>query len=751
MYDDENRLTGVTSPDPASSVEMGYDEWGNRTHAANGYATTDIEYDGDHRLTRRADQITGRTFESRYQYDPDDQLTDVWYPSGNHVAYDYDHGRLARVYDTTRNLEFATGFVFHPSGGLASYTTGNGVVHTTTYDARYRTDHIGSRKTSDDDVLGLTYGYDAVGHVTSIQDHRGGTTSATFDYDDLDRLTTANGAWGSLAWEYHVIGNRLLQTKNGVDTHYDYTTTNHLDHTSGGQAESFTYDAAGLLRTDGRGSYWYTPNSLQEQAEVAGATTWYRYDADGQRVRKVSGSEVSSTDYVRGPLGVLSEFEGAGDVLGWSVDYIYAAGRLIATTKPPTGAWHTIAVTTVGGAGTVTSSPTGVDCGPACTGRFTRQSAVTLTATPGPGQTFTGWSGACSGASPTITVTVTGDLACTAWFSTNPQVTVTTTGSGGGTVTSAPGGISCPGTCTAAYAPGIHVTLTATPEAGSRFAGWSGDCSGPSSTATVTLDGARACTATFTRTDTLSVGKSGDGAFESLVTSDPVGVSCGDTCAATYDADTSVTLSADAAEGYEFQGWSGAGCGTGTVTMDQARNCTAEFAAPPPTGCEPEAEQRCQDQGGRWDSSACLCDILYLDPLAIALDGRPVRLTGLAGGVSFDLDGDGVRERVAWTVAGAAVGFLALDRDGDGGIDHLGELFGQTVSGRRRPEGTANSFARPRGVRPAGARRERRRVDQRGGRGVRAAAAVGGPEPRRRVAAGRTPHAGAGGNRVDSN
>ena len=137
--------------------------------------------------------------------------------------------------------------MFHPSGGLASYTTA------TASSIRRRTtpgtgpDHIGSRKTSDDDVLGLTYGYDAVGHVTSIQDHRGGTTSATFDYDDLDRLTTANGAWGSLAWEYDVIGNRLLQTKNGVDTHYDYTTTNHLDHTSGGQAESFTYDAAGLL------------------------------------------------------------------------------------------------------------------------------------------------------------------------------------------------------------------------------------------------------------------------------------------------------------------------------------------------------------------------------------------------------------------------------------------------------------------------------------------------------------------------
>ena len=41
----------------------------------------------------------------------------------------------------------------------------------------------------------------------------------------------------------------------------------------------------------------------------------------------------------------------------------------------------------------------------------------------------------------------------------------------------------------------------------------------------------------------------------------------------------------------------------------------------------------------------------------------------------------------------ASVGFLALDRDGDGRIDHPGELFGQTVLGRRRPEGSANSFA----------------------------------------------------------
>ena len=49
---------------------------------------------------------------------------------------------------------------------------------------------------------------------------------------------------------------------------------------------------------------------------------------------------------------------------------------------------------------------------------------------------------------------------------------------------------------------------------------------------------------------------------------------------AAYDYNTSVTLTAAAATGSTFTGWSGAGCsGTGacTVTMDAAKNVTANF------------------------------------------------------------------------------------------------------------------------------------------------------------------------------
>jgi hypothetical protein len=51
----------------------------------------------------------------------------------------------------------------------------------------------------------------------------------------------------------------------------------------------------------------------------------------------------------------------------------------------------------VNGNGTVTSTPSGIDCGSVCEAEFDADTPVTLTATPASGSTFTGWSGACSG------------------------------------------------------------------------------------------------------------------------------------------------------------------------------------------------------------------------------------------------------------------------------------------------------------------------------------------------------------------
>src|SRR5262249_4991527 len=69
-----------------------------------------------------------------------------------------------------------------------------------------------------------------------------------------------------------------------------------------------------------------------------------------------------------------------------------------------------------------------------------------------------------------------------------------------------------------------------------------------------------------TSPQTLTVTLAGTGS--GTVTSSPAGISCPGTCSAAFGSGTSVTLTATAASGSTFAGWSGAGCsGTGPCTV----------------------------------------------------------------------------------------------------------------------------------------------------------------------------------------
>jgi hypothetical protein len=79
-------------------------------------------------------------------------------------------------------------------------------------------------------------------------------------------------------------------------------------------------------------------------------------------------------------------------------------------------------------------------------------------------------------------------------------------------------------------------------------------------------------------TFTLTLTKAGSGAGS--VTSSPAGIKCGVTCAAPFDENSSVTLTATPSSGSSFAGWSGACEGTTTscvVSMDSAKSVTATF------------------------------------------------------------------------------------------------------------------------------------------------------------------------------
>jgi hypothetical protein len=232
------------------------------------------------------------------------------------------------------------------------------------------------------------------------------------------------------------------------------------------------------------------------------------------------------------------------------------------------------------GPGAVASAPAGIACGATCAAAFGDGTDVTLTATADPGAAFTGWDGVCAGTGP-CRVTVVAATAVTATFAPLRALTVTRAGAGSGAVSSDPAGIDCGATCAASFASGTTVTLAAAAAAGSNFAGWSGaGCAGTGS-CTLALTADTAVQATFVPAGQvgLTVVRAGEGT--GAVTSDPAGIDCGATCLAVYPAGAAVVLTAVAATGSTFTGWSGGGCagvGTCTPALGDDVTVTATFA-----------------------------------------------------------------------------------------------------------------------------------------------------------------------------
>ena len=231
------------------------------------------------------------------------------------------------------------------------------------------------------------------------------------------------------------------------------------------------------------------------------------------------------------------------------------------------------------GSGDVVSSPAGIDCGTQCSHQYPPNTSVNLTASPDTGSSFAGWTGDCTG--PGIcTVTVGAAKVVTATFAkTLYALTVTRTGTGSGTVTSAPAGIDCGSDCTEPYFYNDMVTLTATPGASSVFAGWTGGgCTG-TGPCLVTVTNSTNVAAEFKAQHTLTVVSTG--AATGSVTSSPTGITCGADCSDVYTDGQVVTLTALAAQGYTFSGWSGCDSVNGnvcSVMMTADKTVHATFA-----------------------------------------------------------------------------------------------------------------------------------------------------------------------------
>jgi hypothetical protein len=258
------------------------------------------------------------------------------------------------------------------------------------------------------------------------------------------------------------------------------------------------------------------------RASRAGKTWTLTYSSNGTNWTQAAqfdfDMEVTS-------IGVLFGNAGGNPALTGLVDYFFNTDGPIT----PQDNNRTLTLLT-SGSGTIQATPQ--------KNNYNCNESVTLQAVPATGQQFVSWSGDISGANNPTTVVMNASKQVLANFAPQTGFVVNVTVNGSGTVTKSPDKPS--------YNPGEPVTLTAVPAGGYEFSGWSGDLTGNVNPAVINVTRNQAITANFSQAlYSLQVTTEGQG----TVAIDPPG--------SQFAAGTEVTLTATAALGHTFLGWSG--------------------------------------------------------------------------------------------------------------------------------------------------------------------------------------------------
>lgn len=260
-YDPRNLLTKRAYPG-GSADTFSYDAAGRQTTATNATGAVTITYDNLGRITKVKD-AAGKTLQ--YSYDAAGNRTNLTLPDGRPISYSYDAA------DNLTKLSSPLGtesFNYDDANRLAKVTRPNGTTTSVAFDAANELTKL-LTKAGSSSLASFAYGYDSAGNVASrVQNLGGNSTTTTYTYDPLRRLTKdANGPLPS-TYTYDAAGNRL--TWSALDDPYTPKTVDPFTQTNvvnaAGQVTKQT-----MVRKNGSGSYT--------------SVTTDTYDANGNRLK----------------------------------------------------------------------------------------------------------------------------------------------------------------------------------------------------------------------------------------------------------------------------------------------------------------------------------------------------------------------------------------------------------------------------------------------------------------------------------
>jgi RHS repeat-associated protein len=302
-YDyDFERLRAIRYPIfTANNVTYTYGPPGAPNNAANritavvdGAGTQAREYGPLGELTRetRTTRVQGkqtRTFTTEYQYETFGRTLGITFPDGEALTYHYDSGGLVDRASGVKgefNYDYLRRLDYDKFSERVLMDTGNGTRTEYTYDARdRRLNNMKANLANDYVFQNLNYTYDDVGNVLSIENATqppsgpdvgmqvGGPSTQTFQYDDLHRLTHAEGSYQS---------RNPQQDRYRLDMTYD--TTHNL--TSKTQVHELVTNGNVKQENNLTYSYGYAYAGTKPHAATTIGPFTIEYDANGNQISR---------------------------------------------------------------------------------------------------------------------------------------------------------------------------------------------------------------------------------------------------------------------------------------------------------------------------------------------------------------------------------------------------------------------------------------------------------------------------------
>jgi RHS repeat-associated protein len=321
-YDATNRVATVDFGDQllTYTYDVGANAAGRLTSIADSMQSQSWTYDAQGRVTSAIQVVGASSATTSYAYS-NTVLTMLTTPSGHSIGYTYTDGRVTGI--SVNGTVLLSDVIRDPFGALRQWTWGNSSLMVRTYDLDGRLKQIdsgGDLRELDYDEAGRLIGNVRVGSPS---------LSWTYDYNDEDQLVSAQRSGATYGWTYDANGNRKTQTGVAATTSTIASTSNRMTSSTGALARTYTYDAAGNIKTFSNRVLTYNNRGRLSSVSVGGVANNYIYNAFGYRVKK-AGAQTAY--FVYDEMGhLLGEYDSSGALIQ---ELVWLDDVPVATLRP---------------------------------------------------------------------------------------------------------------------------------------------------------------------------------------------------------------------------------------------------------------------------------------------------------------------------------------------------------------------------------------------------------------------------------